>query len=99
MYDILSSLSVYLCRRLRGESRRQIDFRFGSCVRARSLVVGWKSVVFVGLCHSLFPLVPVGAPFPLRGDVSFVTAKCTRSDIEVKQGETEVTLKWYRREI
>ena len=46
---------AYAYRRLEVETNREINFGFGSCVRARGLVVIWKSGVFLPVRFSLFP--------------------------------------------
>ena len=42
LYRSLPLIEDILYRRLGGETNREIDFGFGSCVRARGLVVRWE---------------------------------------------------------
>ena len=48
------------------ETNREIDFGFGSCVRARALVVRWEFGQILTCPLSLFPFLPFSpsGPFP-----------------------------------
>ena len=47
------------------ETNREIDFGFGSCVRARALVVRWDLGQILIAPLSLFPFLPAAFPFSL----------------------------------
>ena len=49
---------IYLYRRLGGDTNREIDFGFGSCVRARGLDARWERGSKVIPPLSLFPFPP-----------------------------------------
>ena len=56
---------VYVSEVGGSETNREIDFGFGSCVRARALVVRWEFGQILTCPLSLFPFPPVFSQRPL----------------------------------
>ena len=66
MHPITIHASYYNVSEVGGsETNREIDFGFGSCVRARALVVRWEFGQIVIAPLSLFPFLPAAFPFSL----------------------------------
>ena len=79
IYDVPTSQKY---RRLGGESNREIDFGFGSCVRARALDVESEWAQNFRPPVSLFPFITVMSPFSLW-------EACESQSIQVKPSETK----------
>ena len=69
---------IYICISKVGgsETNREIDFGFGSCVRARALVVRWEFGQILTRPLSLFPFPPA-VPFPFPFSPSGFAGKPT----------------------
>ncbi len=62
---IYMCIYIYIYEVGGSETNREIDFGFGSCVRARALVVRWEFGQILIAPLSLFPFLPAAFPFSL----------------------------------